>query len=279
MRGMRLLLQPKFSEIKTACAKALCGILALLPCFACAQGNWASGEAAAAQRTWKICLGDAAVPPYLSDGTGAPGLSEQLLIDSARQLGLYLEFHRYPGRRCRMMLKAGEMDAMAMAPTAENLQQWQFPFHDGGVDASRRVVRLNLIGVKRSEAGFDWDGKSLHDPGAQLRVGGALAGRGVAIEILKKLGLKVDGESRSTRQLMLKLQAQRIDLAVLFREEVPEALSVPNAAGLTLLSRPFLAADFYLVSVMNLPAARQEQLEAIWGMVSRRRDLSQYKPR
>lgn len=273
------LLQAKFWGVKPAFAKALfCGLL-LLACRVEAQNGVAPGESAAAQRTWKICLGDAAVPPFLNDGMGAPGLSEQLLIDSARQLGLHLEFHRYPNRRCRLMFKTGEMHAMVLAPTPENLAQWQFPLHDGAVDAAKRVVRLNLVGIKRGEAGFDWDGKSLQDPGSQLRMGGVLAGRSVAVELLQKLGLRVDGESRSIRQLMLKLQAQRIDLAVLFREELPEALSAPAAAGLAVLSRPLLAADFYLVSAVGLAAARQEQLEAMWELISRRRELGQYKPR
>jgi len=273
---------PKLKSIgfKPVLAKSLVLLLLLpLACWAQAQSAVEPDQGQAAQRTWKICLGEVSIPPFLNDGSGAPGLSEQLLLDSARLLGLHLEFHRYPGRRCRLLLKSGEMHAMAMAPTPENLAQWQFPLHDGGVDAAKRVVRLSLVGIKRSDADFDWDGKTLQDPASQLRVGGALAGRMVASDILKKLGLKVDGESRSTRQLMLKLQARRIDLAILFREELPEALSVPAAAGLSMLSRPLLATDIYLVSPVELPAARQEQLEALWEQLAKRRELSQYKPR
>lgn len=56
-------------------------------------------------------------------------------------------------------------------------------------------------------------------------------------------------------------------------------MSVPAAAGLSMLSWPLLATDFYLVSPFELPAARQQQLEDLWEQVAKRRELSQYKPR
>lgn len=259
--------------------KLLCAALCFFSLdFALAQGS-STETTQAASRHWRVCLGPVPIPPYLTLDEKHPGVAERLLLDAAKQVGLTMSFEVFPAKRCRLRLAQGQSDALPLAATESNLPDFQFPMRGEAVDASRRIARAQLVWVKRKDSPLDWDGHQVQgvDPGALLV--GTRASVRIAADTLKALGLRNDDSAFDVAQLLRKLVAQRIDVAVMLREEAQAQLPDPASQGLQILPIPLLSSDFYLGIRSGLPAERQAQAEAWWDAVGKLRDKPEYRPR
>lgn len=248
-------------------------LLSLLPATLCAQPQPPA-------RIWRVCVSDLAVPPYLNSDPMRPGLVERLLVDAGRQAGMAVLLLRYPLKRCRTMLDADGADSILAAPTPGNLADLlQFPMKDGGFDVSRRVASVNLVWVKRADSPFDWDGRRLRGGESRPAVVGTRISMRVAIEPLQAMGLRVDDTALSTRQLLAKLAAGRIDAAVGLQEEVEIALHEHGQKPLVVLPKAFLTGEFYAVVKGPIAPELREQIETWWTAIGRLRDRPEYQPR
>ncbi|MCV2350682.1 substrate-binding periplasmic protein [Paucibacter sp. Y2R2-4] len=219
------------------------------------------------------------IPPYLTLDEKQPGVAERLLLDAAKQVGLTMAFEVYPAKRCRLRLAQGQSDALPLAATESNLPDFQFPMRGEAVDTSRRIASAQLVWVKRKDSMFDWDGHRVQglDPSALLV--GTRASVRIATDTLKPLGLRVDDSAFDVAQLLRKLLAQRIDVAVMLREEAQAQLPDPGRQALQIVPIPLLNSDFYLGIRSGLPAERQAQAEAWWDAIGKLRDKPEYRPR
>lgn len=245
-------------------------LLSLLPAMACAQPP---------ARIWRVCVTDMVVPPYLNNDPTRPGLVERLLVDAGRQAGLAVLLLRYPVKRCRAMLDGDGADAAIAGPTAGNLaDQLLFPLKDGGFDVARRLARINLVWVKRADAPWSWDGRSFGGrvAGAPPPLVGTRISMRIATEPLNAMGLRVDETALSTRQLLAKLVARRIDAVVALQEEVELALHDPALKPLVVLPRAFHTGEFYAVVKGPLAPELVEPVEAWWTAIGKLRDRPEY---
>ncbi len=242
------------------------------------QKQTAASSEPGLSQPWRVCVSDASVPPYLYNDPHQLGLAEHLLMDAARQVGLAAELLRYPSARCRAMMKADKLDALLAAPTVPNLTDFQFPEKAGAVDPGRRLARLKLVWVKRADSPFDWQNGEMLGASRTMLLVGTRAALTVASEPLSRLGFSIDMSARTTHQLLQKLAARRVDLALALQEEVELAMQDPQLQSLVVLPRALSSVDFYLAVQTRLPPERLAQVEAWWAAIGHLRDLPEYRP-
>lgn len=239
----------------------------------------ATAACAQARPFWRVCVTDLVAPPYLYNDPDRPGIAERLLVDAGREAGLEVALLRVPPRRCRTAIEANEAHAVLLSPAVEVQTRYFFPLtRDGALDASRRLASINFMWIKRRDTPFAWDGKQLAgaEPDAVPTVGTRVNVR-VAIEQLRALGLNVDDTALSTRQLLLKVAAKRVDLGVAIQEEVDYLMSDPAVESLVMLERPLSRTEMYLAVPKQADAERRQQAEAWWTAIGRLRHRPEYR--
>jgi len=226
--------------------------------------------------SWRVCLPDVAVPPYLSADPARPGLIERRLVDAGRRAGLDVRLERMPSRRCIAQLERGQFEASIAAPIPANLARFLFPLQQGQPDDTRRLARVKLVWVKRRDSALDWDGRQLSGASSAPLVGTRL-GMGVLAESVRDLGLPLDDAALSTPQLLAKLSAGRVELVLALEHEVAPLLAGPGHADLVMLARPRQASSFYPVLRRSLKAPQLAQAQAWWAEIARLRELPDYR--
>lgn len=227
---------------------------------------------------WRVCVADVDAPPYVRADPQRPGIIERLLQDAGTAVGLPVQQLRAPARRCRALLYGGRVEASVAAPSAQNLQELLFPMKDGALDATRRLARVQLVWVKRRDSPLDWDGERLGPAAPDGPVVGVRADLYIASEALKALGLRTDEAGVGTRQLLAKLKARRVDLAVVFSDEARHLLREPGFEDLAVLPKPFVTANFYAVLRRSAPAGQRALAELWWREIARLRERPEYLP-
>ncbi|WIV98268.1 type 2 periplasmic-binding domain-containing protein [Kinneretia aquatilis] len=247
----------------------------------CAAGPAAvrAAESAGLPTRWRVCVTDLQAPPFLNNQAEHPGTVERMLQDSARQQGLELELLRLPPRRCRLMLDQGQIEAALAGPTPVNLQELQFPLRAGQLDASRSLMQLHLVWLKREDSTLYWDGQALRGLGAggKVPVIGVRAGVRITAEPLLGLGLRVEDSAHSMAQLLAKLRAGRVDLAVVAAPELNLSPDAQSLHGLAVLSKPLLQMDIYLVQRKDAGAERAALMERWWAAIAQLREAEAHR--
>lgn len=237
-------------------------------------GLLACAPAAAA---FQVCVGDVPVPPFLSGDPKHPGTTERLMIDAGRRVGLDVELLRWPARRCFEQMRQGKVEAGVGAAIAINLQEFDFPGGPNG-DPGMRIARAAIVLVKRRDTPVAWDGRQLEAaPGHRPRVG-ARTGFRAAIEAVHRLGLELTPSSNQSQHVLRMLQLDRLDLAILVREEAQALLARPEFSDLVQLDPPLLTTDFYIMTTRRLSADQRRQVQRWWELMAQWRDLPAYRP-
>lgn len=237
--------------------------------------------ARAQPQPWRVCLPDLQAPPYLNNAAQRLGVSERLLVDAGEAAGLAVQLSRQPIRRCRQLMELAQVESTLAAHIPSNLSLGQFPLHQGRPDTLRRVAHLRLVWVRRVGSRLDWDGQRLLGlaPTDAPPLVGVRRSMESAIEPVLALGLRVDEGAFGTAQLLEKLLAGRVDLALGLEEEMRQALRAPELRErLQLLPRPLRQQDYYAVLAPGLTPQARRLGERWWDEIARLRDLPPYRP-
>ncbi len=228
-------------------------------------------------RIWRVCLSDAKAPPYVYNDANHPGLVERIVVAAGQQVGFDTIFIRYPSARCREMMAAGEIDAQLAASSSTNLKIFRFPMKNGALDVERRIAQVNLVWVKRSGTHYEWNGSAMvgRKPG-EILVGTRLTMK-AAVDPLRAMGFKLDPTALTARHALLKLERQRVDLAVALQEEVELLLQDPQLRGLVVLPKSLASPMYFLAVSPSLPPDLQAQVEAWWTAIGHLRQLPEYR--
>lgn len=234
---------------------------------------------AAAQepRTWRICLPDFAAPPYLNNDPDRPGIVERLIVDAGRKAGLGVVFMRMPPRRCRAMVENNAADGVVASPSGEVQGRYSLPLRSGSLDVSRRLTSFSFVWIKRRDSAYGWSGGTLTGGETAATTVGTRVSVRLAIEALLARGFIVDDTALTTKQLLLKLAARRIDLGIAIQEEVELAMSEPGMEALVVLPQPFIRTELYLALRKDMPPQQQQQAEAWWTAIGRLRETEPYR--
>lgn len=225
---------------------------------------------------FQVCVGDVPVPPYLSGDASRPGVTERLMVDAGRQIGLQVELLRWPARRCFEQMRLGKVEAGVGAAIPANTQEFDFPGSPGG-DPQMRVARTSIVLVKRQDAVVNWDGRHLEMPHASPPRLGARAGFRAGTEAVRRLGLELTPGPNQALHVLRMLQLGRLDLAVLVHEEADALLARPEFSNLTQLEPPLLVSDFFVMTIRQLPEAQRQQVQRWWELMAQWRDLPAYR--
>lgn len=231
-----------------------------------------SGGAVVAQAVpVKVCLPDIDAPPYFYRDAARPAVFPRLLIDGGREAGLQVVLLRLPSARCRAALASGEVDAMPLPAVPSHLAELDFPVAaNGQLDAAARLGRIQFLLLRRRGETQDWDGLRLTPAAAVV---GVRRGVTTLIERLQTLGIALDDQASSVEQLLAKLQARRVDLVAMSREEFLAA----GPQGVEALQQPVISTDVHLAASRSAAAAVRERLAAWREQIARRRDSPGYR--
>ncbi|MFT7773893.1 hypothetical protein [Roseateles sp.] len=228
---------------------------------------------------WRVCIPELVAPPYLYNDDSRPGIAERIVIDAAKEAGLVVSLVRLPPRRCRAAIEGNEADAVLVSPAAEVRQRYLFPARADAIDASLRVASFSFVWIKRKDSPYSWDGRRLAGGTASpITVGTRVSAR-VALESLRSMGVEVDDSALSTRQLLLKVAAKRVDLGVAVQEEVQYLMDDPAMDSLVVLPRPLVRTELYLAIPVTTPPSRRREVQAWWSAIGRVRGKAEYNVR
>jgi hypothetical protein len=226
---------------------------------------------------WNVCLPEYAVPPYITKPGEPDGVTQRLILDSARRAGLKTSIVRLPPVRCMAMLERGEVQATITGATENNLKTLAFPQHAGLVDDTKRLAHLRMIWVKSRRSQWGWNGTNFTRQPGQVLVIGTLSRNQVAREVLEKLGAKIDAVAYTSEQLLAKVAAGRVDGAVMLQAEFNVLQASPEARLVDVLQLPFAVVDYYLVFRSDASLADKSAQEAWWSEIGTLRTLPAYQ--
>lgn len=215
----------------------------------------------------RLCMPDVPLPPYISMDPKQPGLLEKLLQDAAAAARVPLVIERQPPVRCRKAMEDGRVDLVPLTPLAVNTALADLPLRDGRIDPEQRLLNLPIVVVRRlGETAWQWDGERFlrHQP----RVG---VKRGIQAytDRLARLGLTVDDAAFSSDQLLRKLAAGRVDVALISRSEY-ELTQSHSPRALEALPQLFMQLDVYLGISRRLDAPQRAQALSLRQELARR---------
>lgn len=252
-------------------------LIALVACV----GFIGPADAQRSDAVWTVCVPNMPVPPFILNIPEQPerlGTAELLALAAVRASGLRGELVHLPPARCRRLLEAGEADALMVSASGANLDSLQFPRDaKGQVDARRRLARLNLVWVSRPDSPFEWNGRELVGHAAGSILVGTRSPLLAATAPLVEFGFKVDGAAVTTPQVLRKLMAKRVDIAVVVQAELNAALEAdPSLRVLHVLPRPFVSSDFHLAVRKSLSNEQRKRAEAVWAAIARLRNRPEF---
>ncbi|WP_147819610.1 substrate-binding periplasmic protein [Salidesulfovibrio onnuriiensis] len=129
------------------------------------------------------CLGSGTAIPWEK-----PGLSVELMVMTARRLGINLKLQRMPWKRCKYMLQHGLAEGMFHTSYDEERTQYAlYPMKNGSPDPSRAVFSQSYYFYTTKTDHVDWDGMELRNLGA--RPVGISMGYSIAND-LQELGIR-----------------------------------------------------------------------------------------
>ncbi|MEJ6000159.1 substrate-binding periplasmic protein [Paucibacter soli] len=185
--------------------------------------------------------------------------------EAARNVGLgELEITRMPAARCRLETEQGKFDVLIASFTSADTANFELPLRHGQLDPERRVLSVDFVLIRRRGSPADWDG------GRFSRVQRVGLKRGVPLlvnALRSHAEIEIDDLSFTAEQLLRKLAAGRIDLALVMREEYEVARS-GTESRLEVLAHPFANMDIYLGFSKKAPPELLARAPAWWEQVA-----------
>lgn len=210
----------------------------------------------------RFCLEDKSVYPLYN----RPGLEDSkypgILVDFARHVsqkhGVKLTLMRRPPTACRVLMKAGSVDAYGIVSYIADREDWAvYPKHpDGTVDTRTIFKQSGYFLYSREDRVLPWDGKNLGTLKG-LRIGSS---DGYSInEELKKAGANVE-TFKSVDAMYTRLMEKQLDGLALHANRIDKKLNM----GLRKYEVPLKMNDYYFTFSKNFYKNNKEFCEKIW---------------
>lgn len=243
---------------------------AALPVLA---GNEPGSHAASAPGRFRLCSMDVDYPPYARvDGTGH---LQYLALQAARGLGVEVERRVAPRRRCVEELKAGLVDGMVGAWSAERAEYAMFPMAGAGPDEKRAMATPRYFLYRRKGTQLDWDGQRFTGLG-EGRLG-VESGFIFITERLQQLGTPYDDGSKSLEPNVVKLLAGRIDGVIAMETEADQLIAARYEGKLEKVGKPFEQTPLYLMLSRQFHAQYGRFAGRYWQALAEYRNTADYR--
>lgn len=197
-----------------------------------------------------------------------PGISIEVLIQAAKDIGIELNIQRYPTKRLFSTLQDGHLDAICcMSYQNSRTEIGHFPLIKGKVDKKRRISEFSYYFYILKNKQISWDGKELS--GVEL-IG---ANRGFSVvKDLKKLGYQVN-EVNTNEQSLQMLLRQRIQTYAGQNKTVdPMIANNPVYKNIIRLNPPIKSKPYYLMFSKQFIQNHSKIAEKMWTRIGEIRD-------
>jgi polar amino acid transport system substrate-binding protein len=222
----------------------------------------------------KLCTENEDSYPWLLKSR--PGLSMIMMGMVEKQLGVKVDIHPVPWKRCMDDLKQGAVDGLfKISFKADRMEMGAYPMTGDKPDNSKRMLddSYSLYRLKGSKVA--WDGKTLSGTDGAV---GAQSGFSV-VDQLKSMGLRVDDGTRSADDNLNKLLAGRLVALALQTQEGDTSLaSHPEfAAKIERISPPLVEKPYFLMLSKPFVAKYGDFSKQVWDAIATVRESAEYK--
>lgn len=225
---------------------------------------------AAHAKVIRIALEDNANPPrvmnagpHLSEQN--PGLSIELFNKAAKDLGVQIEYYRYPWKRCMTLLENGNIDAVFHASYKKDRESLAvYPKNNGIIDTSKAVFFQAYYFYRNTNDDFTY----VADKGfGSDRLIGAKDGYSVIHDLEKeKANLHV---TKSTQIGLEMLTANRLH-AYVGLENMTDAVIAKNSKHFNTVQKifpPYKQKPYYLIFSKKFYKENSDLAESFWEQI------------
>jgi polar amino acid transport system substrate-binding protein len=230
-------------------------------------------RADAAPPLFKFCSMDVDFPPYARvDGSGH---LQYLMVQAARSLGMHVERHVAPRRRCLEEIKAGQSDGVIAAYSTERAQFASFPMAGSDADDNRALGVVRYYAYRRNGSALEWDGRRFVELGAGVL--GVESGFVLITDRLRLLEVRFDEGGKSLEQNMAKLVLARFDGVIAMDLEADKLIAAKFAGKVERAGKVFEQSALHLMLSRQFVAQYPKLAEAYWQAIADQRASSDYR--
>lgn len=228
---------------------------------------WSSGAAAEVIRA---AYEDKSLPPYYMGGSSeiptAPGVSIEIMRETAKAAGIEIEFVRMPWVRCLKSLQRGDIDVIFNASFKEDrLDSGVYPMVDGKPDPARRIATVAYALYRLKGAPVGWKGQAITGLDGPV---GVPAGYSV-VQDLNRMGVKTE-EAADTITNFKKLASRRIP-AVATLDVSGDAL-LNEFPTIEKMMPPLVTKDYFVMVSHQLYDSKRALVDRLWTKLAEIRD-------
>lgn len=230
---------------------------------------WSSGAVAA--EVIRAAYEDKALPPYYMGDTtevdpAMPGVSIELMRETAKAAGVEIEFVRMPWVRCLKSLQRGEIDMIFNASFQEDrLDSGVYPMAGGKPDPARRIATVAYSLYRLKGSSVDWTGSAITGLAGPV---GAPSGYSI-IHDLAAMGVKTE-EAADTITNFKKLASKRIP-AVATLAVSGDAL-LAEFPSIEKVKLPLVTKDYFVMVSHQFHDSKRALAERLWAKLAEIRE-------
>jgi polar amino acid transport system substrate-binding protein len=224
--------------------------------------------------TIRICVDEQSHMPFID--VAGNGVTGQLILQAAREVGIDMVFYAAPTTRCREEIRAGIANGFPTTPyTTALLPFMAYPMQQGKPDAARAVLLARAMVFRRQGSRADWDGKAFSGMAlpALIPFGSVLLS-----DRLRQMRVPYDDKGKTLSLIFGKLLAGRGDVAIGAEYGGAAQLVDPRFAGkIEVLALPFSEESYYLAVSRTFYDANAARVEQLWDAIGRIRASPTYR--
>lgn len=239
--------------------------MTLLLCCVFLSGS----RAVASGLSFTGCYQENAQPPYymaldIDKPEAHRGVYLDILRAAARQIDLEIRFIRNPWKRCLSLLKLGKVDGVFAASfKTERAEFAHYPFRDGQLDESRRILDKSYYLYRLKGTKASWDGNNFQ----------ALKRPGIP------LGYSIAAKFREREMAFIEVRSSKIGFEMLVNRSL-DGFATLEAFGDYLLANypdqfhrvetintPLQTKPYFLIISQKFYAQNKEVAETLWQAI------------
>ncbi len=199
-----------------------------------------------------------------------PGVAVDLINAVTKQLGIAVNYERYPNARALQLLASGEIDgAFMFSYNPEREEIGRYPQDaQGQVDGSKRLARLSYWLYSLQDSAITWDGQRL------TGVSGTLAAEhgDSIIQDLASMGHSVQQPKSAYHALLMLKRRENVIGAALQDIKAQPLLNNAELSGIKRSSLPLRSKDYFLIFSHRFYDNHPTLAKGIWQVIEAQRE-------
>ncbi len=196
-----------------------------------------------------------------------PGLALDIISLATEQIGVDLEYIRFPGKRVLHDIKKGTVDGgFVFSYNSDRAQFAHYPMENTLPDRTQRIATIGYYFYKLNDNTNKIDIKSLQE--SQQMVGVHLGYSIVGVLKDKKINIH---EVKTTEQLFRMLRSHRLTTVAIQNTIAEKFLEEKGWTNIERVSPAIVTKDYYLIFSQQFMASHPELPDQIWQAISEAR--------